>query len=73
MIQLTSIHDYWKNHSFDYTDFCWQSDVSAFKYAVQVCHSFSSSEQVSFNFVGRVTVCSDFWSPRRLNLSLAGV
>ena len=27
---LTSIHDYWKNHSFDYTDFCLQSDVSAF-------------------------------------------
>ena len=20
---LTSIHDYWKNHSFDYTDLCW--------------------------------------------------
>ena len=20
---LTSIHDYWKSHSFDYTDFCW--------------------------------------------------
>ena len=27
---LTSIHDYWKNHGFDYTDLCWQSDVSAF-------------------------------------------
>ena len=27
---LTSIHDYWKNHSFDYMDFCWQSNVSAF-------------------------------------------
>ena len=27
---LTSIHDYWKNHSFDYADFCWQSNVSAF-------------------------------------------
>ena len=27
---LTSIYDYWKNHSFDYTDLCWQSDVSAF-------------------------------------------
>ena len=27
---LTSIHDYWKNHSFDYMDHCWQSDVSAF-------------------------------------------
>ena len=22
---LTSIHDYWKNRSFDYTDLCWQS------------------------------------------------
>ena len=27
---LTSIHDYWKNHSLDYTDLCWQSNVSAF-------------------------------------------
>ena len=25
---LTSIHNYWKNHSFDLTDFCWQSKVS---------------------------------------------
>ena len=27
---LTSIHDYWKNHSLDWTDLCWQSNVSAF-------------------------------------------
>ena len=27
---LTSIHDYWKNHSFDHMDFCQQSNVSAF-------------------------------------------
>ena len=27
---LTSVHDYWENHSFDYLDLCWQSDVSAF-------------------------------------------
>ena len=27
---LTSIHDYWKNRSFNYMDFCWQSNVSAF-------------------------------------------
>ena len=27
---LTSIHDYWKNDSFDYVDFRWQSNVSAF-------------------------------------------
>ena len=26
---LTSVHDYWENYSFDYTDLCWQSDVSA--------------------------------------------
>ena len=25
---LTSIHDYWKNHSCDYMDLCWQSNVS---------------------------------------------
>ena len=24
------IHDYWKNHSFDETDLCWQSTVSDF-------------------------------------------
>ena len=27
---LTSIHDYWKNHSFHYMDLCQQSDVSDF-------------------------------------------
>ena len=26
-LTLTSVHDYWKNHSFDYTDFCWQNYV----------------------------------------------
>ena len=31
---LTSIHDYWKNHSFDYMKLCGQSYVSAFQYAV---------------------------------------
>ena len=27
---FTSLHDYWRNHSFDYMDLCWQSKVSAF-------------------------------------------
>ena len=31
---LTSIHDSWKNHSLDYTDLCWQSNVSAFQHTV---------------------------------------
>ena len=33
-LTLTSIHGYWKNHSFDYIDLHWQSDVSAFLYAI---------------------------------------
>ena len=28
---LTSVHDYWKNHSYDYMDFCQQRAVSAFQ------------------------------------------
>ena len=31
---LTSIYEYWKNHSFNYTDLCWQSNVPGFSYAV---------------------------------------
>ena len=31
---LTSIHDHRKNHSLDYAELCWQSNVSAFEYAI---------------------------------------
>ena len=31
---LTSIHNDWKNHSLDLTELCWQSNVSAFEYAI---------------------------------------
>ena len=31
---LTSVHDYWKNHSFDYMYLCQPSDISAFYYAI---------------------------------------
>ena len=27
---LTSVHAYWKDHSLDYMDLCWQSDGFAF-------------------------------------------
>ena len=36
--------------------------MSAFKYIVYVCHSFSSKEQASFNFMAAVTVYSDYES-----------
>ena len=41
---LTSIRVYRENHSFDQMDLCWQSNVSAFQYAVQVAPNFSSKE-----------------------------
>ena len=41
-------------------DLCWQSDVSAFKHALYVWHSFPSKEQASFNFMVIVTISSDF-------------
>ena len=37
---LRSIPDYWKNHSFHYTDLCWQSNVFAFYYPVYVFIAF---------------------------------
>ena len=48
-----------KNHSFDYIDLCWQSNVSAFNMLSIVGDSFSSKEQASFNFMAEVTICSD--------------
>ena len=36
-----------------------QSDVSAYEYVVQVCHSFPSKEQASFNVMATVTIHSD--------------
>ena len=41
-------------------DLCWQSDVSAFEYAVKVCHSFPFKEQACFNFMAPVTICNNF-------------
>ena len=44
---LTSIHDYWKNHGFDYTDLCRQSDISAFQMVFGLLCS-DPSEKVLF-------------------------
>ena len=57
---LTFIGDYWKNHSFDKMNLSLQSNGSAFWYAVYVGHSFYSKDQLSFNFMTAVTLCSDF-------------
>ena len=57
---VTPVHDYQKNNSFDYMGFCWSSDVSAFSYAVQVCHSFLFKKQMYFHFMATVSVSSHF-------------
>ena len=44
---LTFVHDYWKNHSFNYTDLIRQSDL-LLSNTLSRFHSFSSKEQVSF-------------------------
>ena len=60
---VTSIHDYWKNHSFDQMDLCpFVGKVMSLLLNMlsRFCHSFPSKEQASFNFMVAVNVCSDF-------------
>ena len=57
-----------KTHRFDYTDLCQQNDSVLFN--TLSYHSFSSSEQVPFNFMAAVSICSDFWNPGKQSLSL---
>ena len=41
-------------------ELCWQSNVSAFEYAIYIGHNFPSKEQVSFNFMAAIPICNDF-------------
>ena len=70
MVQLHTYMTTGKTIDLTIWTFCWQSNVPALWYDVQVCYSFSSNEQASFNFMAAVTTCSDFWSPRKYSLSL---
>ena len=58
---LTSIHDYWKNRSFDHTDLCWPRNVSAF---YMLCLSLFFFQWASiFQFHGCSHCLRWFWSP----------
>ena len=57
------ICDHWEDHSLDYTDLCWQSDVFAFQHHVLVCHSFPAKKQSS-DFTAAVTIHCDFRAPK---------
>ena len=71
MVQVpASVHDYWKNCSFDYTDLCRQSDVSAFWYTcLSLSQLFFQGASV-FWFHGCSHHPQWFWSPKKENLSL---
>ena len=51
---LTSVHDYWKNNSFDYTDFGGKVMSLLFNMLSRFVIAFFPKEQVSFNFMATV-------------------
>ena len=56
---LTSIHDYWKNHSFYYMDLCQQSNISTFNMLSRFVIAFLPRSKRLY-FMASVTVHSDF-------------
>ena len=64
---LTSVHDYWKDHSFDYADLCRQSDVFAFYMLSRFVIAFLPRSSI-FWFHGCSHHLQRFWSQRRENL-----
>ena len=54
-------------------DLCWQNNVSAFEYAVQVGQNFSYKKQASFNFMAEVTIWSDFGGPKIKSVTVSVV
>ena len=56
---LKIVHNHWEDHSFDYTGFFWQSNVSAFQYTLGLS-SLSHQETIKSYFMPVVTICNDF-------------
>ena len=58
-----SIHNYWKNHSFDQTDLCQQSHVSAFNMPSRSVIAFLPRSKC-LNFMAVITTYSDSGAPQ---------
>ena len=56
---LTSIHDHWKNHSFDIWTFVGKVMSLLFNMLSRLVIAFLPKEQASFNFMAAITICSD--------------
>ena len=61
---LTSIHDYWKNHSFGYTDLCQQVMSLLFSMLSRLSQLFFQGASI-FWFHGCSHHLQSFWSPRK--------
>ena len=60
-------NDYWKNHSFDYMDLCWQSDVSFLICCLGLSYLFFQGASILILWLQSRHW---FWSPRKQNLLL---
>jgi len=57
---LTSMHDYWKNHSFDRQTFVGKVMSLLFNILSRLVIAFLPRSKHHFNFMATVTICSDF-------------
>ena len=57
---LTSTHDSWKNHSFDYMNFVGKVMSLLFNMLSRLVITFLQGARVFLNFMTAVTICSDF-------------
>ena len=66
---LSMVHDYWKNHRFDYTDLSWQSDFSAFflnwfiLIGGQLLYNILVVFAIHWQNQPQVYMCSPSWTP----------
>ena len=62
---FTSIHDYWKNHCFDYTDLCQQSDVFPFNMLSRFVITFlSRSKHLLISWLQ--SLFAVIWEPKKI-------
>ena len=67
---LTPVHDYWKNHSFDYTlDFVGKVMSLLFNTLSRFVTDFLPRSKSFLKFTAAVTVCNDFGAQENLRMS----
>ena len=71
-LKPSSHNHMWPQGSLDYTNLCWQSNVSAFQYTVEVCRRFPAKKQSSSDFMAAVTVFRDS-EPKKKSSIIASI